>query len=245
MMIRRIEHGAGARSDRRLRFRADCSPGSFERNAAAQSRRLLLVGALVGLLAASGLVGGCGSPPPRDETATMSSPMTNSTWPRIDPEQTVRPRNSPRAAAGLDDLEWLTGCWSSYDANTRIWIEECWSTIVGDMMMGTNRTMRGSRVAAFEHIRIEAHDEGIWYLASPGGRPAIAFMRVVPTSRDRADAANVAVFENMEHDFPQRIIYRGDGRSYLEATIEGVIREELESGEIESRNARQTWRWTR
>jgi len=207
------------------------------------------------------LIAGCGNAQRHDRSTTQpgelsASSLTGSSWatdgrvPQPAERTPFRPAGANRAVAppapGLDDLEWMVGCWSSYDPATQIWVEECWSTIVGDMMLGANRTVRGQRVAAFEQIRIEVHNDGVWYFASPGGKPATAFMRVTPTSIDRRGAQHVAVFENLQHDFPQRIIYRSDGRTHLEATVEGFLgEEELPDGTTRPREVRHSWRWER
>ena len=52
------------------------------------------------------------------------------------------------------------------------------------------------------------------YLASPAGAPVTSFRMV--TLEDRR-----VVFENKEHDFPQRILYWLDAGGALHARIEG------------------------
>ncbi len=74
--------------------------------------------------------------------------------------------------------------------------------------------MRGDRTVSWEFMRIEARESGLVYLASPGGRaPATPFDLVELGDRR-------AVFENLEHDFPNRIIYSVVGDT-LRARIEG------------------------
>jgi hypothetical protein len=69
-------------------------------------------------------------------------------------------------------------------------------------MMGVSRTVAGDKTVEFEYLRIEQRDDGIYYVAHPKARcPGTDFKLT------RASATE-AVFENPQHDFPKRIIYR-------------------------------------
>jgi len=65
--------------------------------------------------------------------------------------------------------------------------------------------------------------------ASPGSRPAVAFKLVEAGERR-------AVFENKQHDFPQRILYWLDAAGAMHARIEG-----RQGG----KNASEEWVWTK
>lgn len=96
-------------------------------------------------------------------------------------------------------------------------------------MVGVNRTIAGGKTVFYEYLRIEVQEDGIYYLASPKGRyPPTPFKLTSST-------ANEAVFENPEHDFPTRIIYRRRGNK-LYARIEGTQRGEQRSSD---------WMWQR
>jgi hypothetical protein len=66
----------------------------------------------------------------------------------------------------------------------------------------------------FEFLRIEKHDDSIYYMAMPGGRPATPFKM---TTKEPARV----VFENPEHDFPKRIIYWQPAKNRLCARVDG------------------------
>ncbi len=126
----------------------------------------------------------------------------------------------------LQELAWMAGYWSSDDDGERM--EECWLPPDGDMMLGVHRDIGASGKTGFEYLRIVASEEGVVYLASPGGRPATPFT-LVQSDGERA------VFENLEHDFPQRIIYWRQGE-VLHARIEG---------EMEGALGGMEWSWER
>lgn len=106
--------------------------------------------------------------------------------------------------------EFMAGSWRGVTDAQRM--EEHWTTPDGRMMVGMHRDT-GSERSSFEFLRIEAQGGTLVYLAMPAGRPAVAFPL-------KTIEANRIVFENLKHDFPQRVIYwRADDR--LCARVEG------------------------
>ncbi len=83
----------------------------------------------------------------------------------------------------------------------------------GKLMLGMSRTV-SQRGAFFEFLRLEARPDGVYYVAQPGGRPPTDFKLT-------SYSAGEAVFENLEHDFPKRILYRLDSPVDLTARVEG------------------------
>ena len=101
----------------------------------------------------------------------------------------------------LADLSWMSGDWQTA-AGGRTQIEEHWTAAAGGSMMGVSRTVAGDKTVEFEYLRIEQREDGIYYVAHPKARcPGTDFKLT------RASASE-AVFENPQHDFPKRIIYR-------------------------------------
>lgn len=114
------------------------------------------------------------------------------------------------AQAKLERLAWLAGAWTGTMGSSSI--EERWSPIAGGAMLAISRTVSGSRMSAFEYLRIVERDGGLVYVAQPNGRTATEF--VLTKIEDGR-----AIFENPLHDFPQRIEYARQGESGLRATI--------------------------
>jgi len=127
----------------------------------------------------------------------------------------------------LDGLAWLGGCWGADDSRGSA--EECWMGPRGGVMLGVHRDVSPSGQVFFEFLRIEAREGGVFYLASPKGRPPTPFKLV--RLEDQS-----ATFENPEHDFPQRIQYSLDAVGPLLRVRIGTINEDGESTE---------WTWTR
>ena len=118
---------------------------------------------------------------------------------------------SPASAQSLKEFAWLAGS-RSVKGNTLI--EERWTDPASNMMLGVSRTVRGDKVVEFEFLRIEARADGLFYVAQPGGRPPTDFKL---TKWDGTEA----IFENPEHDFPKRVIYRRMPDNVVVAKVDG------------------------
>jgi Domain of unknown function (DUF6265) len=115
-------------------------------------------------------------------------------------------------AGGVEALAWMEGAWSG--EKDGVVMEELWTGPRGGALLGLHRDVKGQRLLSWEFLRIQATDAGTFYYASPRSAPPTAF-KLVETGHKRA------VFENKEHDFPQRILYWVDARGALHARIEG------------------------
>ena len=117
-------------------------------------------------------------------------------------------------AAPLDQLSWLTGCWA--DSAGESGTGEQWSALAGGTMMGMGRTVKGGKLATYEFMRIADGGDGkAVFHAQPAGKPPASFTAITLNATE-------VVFENLEHDFPQRVIYRYEAPATLRASIEGM-----------------------
>ncbi|MDX1501238.1 MAG: DUF6265 family protein, partial [Thermoanaerobaculia bacterium] len=108
-------------------------------------------------------------------------------------------------------LAWMAGCWEGQGGGGAN--RECWTAPGGGLMLGVSRVV-GEAGTQFEFLRIASVDGGLALLASPGGKPPVAFRLV-------ESADGLAVFSNPDHDFPQRIGYRREGDE-MRARVEAV-----------------------
>ncbi len=112
----------------------------------------------------------------------------------------------------MEQLAWMAGAWEGTMGKASI--EEHWTHPAGGTLFGVSRTVVAGQTVAFEFLRIETRADGIFYVAQPGGRPPTDFKL---TRLEKQEA----VFENPEHDFPQRIRYRKNADGTLDARVEG------------------------
>lgn len=136
----------------------------------------------------------------------------------------------PLEAAGVGEVErlaWMEGRWVG--EKDGVGTEERWTGPLGGALLGLRGDVKGDRLVSWEFLRIASTGEGTFYFASPRSAPPTPF-KLVEIGEKRA------VFENRQHDFPQRILYWLDPAGALHARIEGP-----DSG----RTVSEEWVWTR
>ena len=122
------------------------------------------------------------------------------------------PAKEPTATA-INQLAWLAGHWRMEKAG-RV-VDEHWMAPAGGVMLGMARTVAKGKVVEHEFTQIREGPGGaLFYIAMPAGRKETAFQILTLTDTE-------AVFENPQHDFPQRVIYARQPDGSLLAAIEG------------------------
>jgi hypothetical protein len=122
-------------------------------------------------------------------------------------------------------LAFMAGCWAEQGDGLR----EQFSAPTQNMILGTSRFVIADKVRQFEFHRIDIGDGTSSLTPYPGGTAGVSF------GATELDDRHV-VWENLEHDFPQRIIYDGRESDVLVAAIEG---------EQDGRTSRKEWRMLR
>jgi hypothetical protein len=123
-------------------------------------------------------------------------------------------------AGEIADLSWMAGHWLECSKNGES--AETWTDGRGGVMLGLSKSVRDGRTD-WELSRVESTADGMTFFASPKGQQPATF-KALSIATDRA------VFENSEHDFPQRVIYVRDG-DRLTGRIEGDVAGKLKSME--------------
>ena len=81
-------------------------------------------------------------------------------------------------------------------------------------MIGMGRTVRGDKTAEFEFLRIEQRGDDVFYVANPNANcPQTDFKLTRLTGQE-------VVFENPEHDYPKRVIYRKNSGGSLVTSVD-------------------------
>ena len=108
------------------------------------------------------------------------------------------------------ELAWLAGSWEG-DAGGQAF-EEHWMTPVGGVMIGMGRMVKGDKTVFTEFLKIVETKDGLQYRVIIEGKETVFPVK----TRTEGEV----VFENLKHDFPQRIGYRKEKDGIL-AWIEG------------------------
>lgn len=117
------------------------------------------------------------------------------------------------AAGGLERVAWLAGCWRAEGGEPGS--GEQWLPPAGGTMLGVSRTVKQGVTVAHEFMQLRALADGnIVFIAQPAGQPEGRFTLL-------SGGPAEAVFENPQHDFPQRVVYRLEEGGRLRARIEG------------------------
>ncbi|HEX2210108.1 MAG TPA: DUF6265 family protein [Longimicrobium sp.] len=113
-------------------------------------------------------------------------------------------------------LAFMAGCWRG-DAGVDRTIEETWTAADSDVMLATTRYLDDNtgRTRGWEFSRVVADSAGITLFPAPLGREQGRF-RMAPSS-----SAGEARFEDPEHDYPKRIIYRRMNDHTLAVQLDG------------------------
>ena len=118
----------------------------------------------------------------------------------------------------IADLAWLAGCWDGSGGGREYW--EQWMKPSGQTMLGMSRTVMNGKTVEHEFVQIREQEDGLFYIAKPSGQAEASFKLIKYNNQE-------AVFENPQHDFPQRIIYRLEKDGSLAAAIEGMSKGKL------------------
>ena len=108
---------------------------------------------------------------------------------------------------------WLAGCWAATDAEPGS--GEQWTAPAGGLMLGVARTLKRDKPPSHEFMQIRDTAQGLVLIALPSGQKETTF------TVQQIDARSVT-FENLAHDFPQRVIYASGDADTLEGRIEGL-----------------------
>lgn len=114
----------------------------------------------------------------------------------------------------IEDFDGMAGCWEHKDTAKNLLISEQWMSPAGTSILGMGRTVKNGKTVGFEYMRIEQNADGIFFIARPHENKEETAFKL------KSSTLNEVVFENLEHDFPQRVIYKLQGTKMI-GRIEG------------------------
>lgn len=119
----------------------------------------------------------------------------------------------PVSADDCQDPGWLVGEWRAENGGT-LFIET-WRRAADGALEGeaTSRSTTQDEVYVQETLRIEQRDGRLYYVATVPSNPGPVSFGLVSCDSDRL------VFENAEHDFPNRISYQRSGADAFSAEV--------------------------
>ena len=119
-------------------------------------------------------------------------------------------------AADIDRLAFMAGCWQGPFGDQVN--QEMWMRPVAGTMLCTARNVKGTQTTFTEFAMIHVQKDNLAITVQSGlTSDKTTFPMVTLKSGE-------VIFENPQHDFPQRILYRSAGKNGLFAKIEGTMK---------------------
>jgi hypothetical protein len=112
----------------------------------------------------------------------------------------------------MEKLSWIVDRWVSSNGESTSY--EHWEKVSETMFTGSSETVKNGDTLFSEKLKIEFTDGNIYYVADVKHNPEPVKFKLISFSESEA------VFENPEHDFPQKITYK-HVEGNLHASIEG------------------------
>jgi hypothetical protein len=117
-------------------------------------------------------------------------------------------------AGTLDSLVWLVGTWQRQASHGTLY--EKWTKVSDRTYEGDGFLVQNGDTTVTEYLRLEQFGEEVYYTARvPHNTYPVPFKLVLVEGKR-------CVFENPDHDFPQRIVYTRLPDERLQARIEGL-----------------------
>ena len=114
--------------------------------------------------------------------------------------------------AGLDDLGWLTGSWKRIAGTGFVF--ENWHKVSENTFEGVGLKVVDDDTTVLERLRLEQFGAEIFYVAKVDHNELPVAFKLVKKSE------NQWVFENLAHDFPQRITYTRESDKAINVRVE-------------------------
>jgi hypothetical protein len=114
----------------------------------------------------------------------------------------------------LKDLEWIVGTWQRQTSRGTMY--ENWKMVNDTIWRGRAYRLAETDTMILEELSLEIRNDEIFYVpVVPHDKGAVYFKMI-------KKFPDTVIFENPDHDFPQRIIYMKMPNDSLHARIEGM-----------------------
>jgi len=120
-------------------------------------------------------------------------------------------------------LKLFAGKWKMDVANTEIFEE--WTVVNDDELIGKSYSVENGTETIIETLYLKKFGEQWAYIAIPSEQSITLFALTVYTPKK-------LIFENKEHDFPQRISYEFHKGGKMTAAIEGLVDADMKRKEF-------------
>ena len=113
----------------------------------------------------------------------------------------------------LKAFEWLIGQWEGIQESGAY--HESWEKITEEEFQGRAYMLMKGEIKNVENLKLRSAGDEIYYVAEVGHNPEPVSFKLINSNE------SLFVFENSNHDFPQKITYEKKDKALL-ATIEAT-----------------------
>lgn len=145
----------------------------------------------------------------------------------------AEPVSAQEREGGMESVSFIVGCWVQ-PAPEGSGLREIYPPPAENMLTGLSQFWQDGRIVDFEFHRIDGSADGPLLTPHPKGVASVTF-RPVEIREDRI------TWQNLDHDFPQRIIYHRVAVDTLLVRIEGGEGAGARSMEWRMARARCMW----
>jgi hypothetical protein len=127
----------------------------------------------------------------------------------------------------LDEIKWILGKWVMHGSEGTF--HESWQLVSDTLFTGTGLLISAKADTLFrEYLRLADSAGTLWYIPRVSNQNNA---EEVPFRKVKSSLSEI-IFENLAHDFPQRIIYRKTAQDSIYATVEGMQNGKLRAEEF-------------
>jgi hypothetical protein len=126
----------------------------------------------------------------------------------------------------LHRFEKLSGLWQTHNSEADIYEE--WTKASDSVMYGKSYVLNETDTIINERIELKKIGNEFFYIPTVTGQnnnQPVQFKLINNTD-------SLLVFDNPDHDFPQRIMYRFYGKDSIVARVQGIVKGELQFEEF-------------
>jgi hypothetical protein len=123
----------------------------------------------------------------------------------------------------IEKANWLIGEWQHNSGTEKV--AEVWEKENDTVYLGRSYDLRNTDTVSSERIRLEEHGDRLFYIPIVKNQNMGEVVKFILASEN----GNQLVFENPQHDFPQKISYTLITKDSLFAEISGMYKGKQES----------------
>lgn len=127
----------------------------------------------------------------------------------------------PKHVSKIVGKDWLLGKWENKSDEGNLL--EIWKKVNDSLFIGESYFIKGKDTLHFENIQLKQKGEELFYTTTIRGQNNDKPV----TFKQNVEIMKQLVFENPQHDYPRKIVYKPFAKDHLLIEISGIQQEKL------------------